>query len=56
MSNDWSSVYKKYAGKWVAFSDSERVVGHGKTAREALNQAQKKVTKCPVYTMCRLEV
>ncbi len=26
MSIDWSGVYKKYAGKWVAFADDEKTV------------------------------
>jgi len=37
---DWSGVYKKYKGQWVAFADDETtVVGYGKTAQTALKKA-----------------
>lgn len=49
MSKDWSKIYKKYKGLWVAFLDDEQtVVGSGKTLKEALLQAQKKGYKEPI--------
>jgi hypothetical protein len=37
---DWTKVYEEYKGNWVALSaDNETVVGSGKTAKEALDQA-----------------
>jgi hypothetical protein len=41
---DWTSLYEKYKGLWVALSedDNETVVGSGATAKEALDQAQGK--------------
>jgi len=39
---DWTEIYNKYKGLWVALDDDEvTVVGHGKTAKEALLNAQK---------------
>ena len=49
MSKDWSNLYKKYKGLWVAFlDDEETVVGSGKTLKEALMQAQKKGYSEPI--------
>jgi len=49
MSKDWSKIYKKYKGLWVAFLDDEQtVVGSGKTLKEALNEAQKRGYKEPI--------
>ena len=49
MSKDWSKIYKKYKGLWVAFLDDEQtVVGSGKTLKEALNEAQKMGYKEPI--------
>lgn len=42
MSIDWSKVYKKYKGLWVALKDDYiTVVGSGKTPEEALKLAKK---------------
>ena len=49
MASDWTQIYKKYKGRWVAFLDDERTIfGSGKTATEALAQAQKKGTVSPI--------
>lgn len=46
---DLTKVLKGYTSGWVALSsDYEKVVGHGKTLREALNKAYKKRAKKPV--------
>ena len=51
MSKDWSEIYKKYKGLWVAFLDDEMtVVGSGKTLKEALSKAQKKGYDSPIMS------
>lgn len=48
---DWSEIYKKYKGKWVALEKDEvTVISAGKTAKEALLKAQKKGYKHPILT------
>ena len=49
MSNDWSKIYKKYKGLWVAMLDDEQtVVGSGKTLKEALLKAKEKGYSDPI--------
>ena len=49
MAIDWTKIFKKYKGLWVAFKDDEKtVVGSGKTAKEALFRAQKNGYEKPV--------
>lgn len=49
MIKDWSKIYLKYKGLWVALkSDQVTVVGSGKTAAKALEQAIKKGYKKPI--------
>lgn len=51
MSKDWTQLYKKYKGLWVALADDEvTVLGAGKTVREAVEQARKKTDKTPFIT------
>ena len=51
MSKDWTQLYKKYKGLWVALADDEiTVLGSGKTVREAVQQARKKTDKTPFLT------
>ena len=51
MAKDWTKLYKKYKGLWVALAeDEETVLCVGKTVREALEQAKKKTTKTPFLT------
>ena len=41
MVKDWTKIYKKYKGLWVAMADDEEtVLGSGKTLKEALAKAQ----------------
>lgn len=48
---DWTKIYKKYKGLWVALRDDEEtVVGSGKTARDALEKARKNGYKDPILT------
>ena len=43
MRKDWSKLYKKYKGMWVALaSDEVTVLGVGKTVKEALSKSEKK--------------
>lgn len=42
MAKDWTKLYKKYKGLWVALaSDEETVISSGKTVKEALAKAKK---------------
>lgn len=46
---DWTRIYKKYKGLWVALKDDEKsVVASGKTVREAMEKAQKKGYRQPI--------
>lgn len=48
---DWSEIYKKYKGKWVALEDDEKtVVSSGDTAKEALEAAKQKGFTNPILT------
>ncbi|KKU77782.1 MAG: hypothetical protein UY03_C0009G0012 [Parcubacteria group bacterium GW2011_GWA2_47_64] len=52
MKKDWSKLYKKYKGMWVALaSDETTVLGVGKTVKEALAKAQTKSTQTPFLTL-----
>ena len=51
MSKDWSKIYKKYKGLWVALADDEiTVLGVGKTAKEAIIKAKEKSNSTPILT------
>ena len=51
MTKDWSKLYKKYKGMWVALAeDNMTVLGAGKTAKEAVSKAQAKTAKTPFLT------
>lgn len=51
MAIDWTKIYKKYKGLWVALLDDEKtVVGSGKTAKEAWVMAQKGGHEKPILT------
>lgn len=46
---NWSSIYKKYKGLWVALRDDEEsVIAAGKTVRDVMTKAQKKGFKQPL--------
>ena len=48
---DWSQIYKKYRGKWVALAqDEQTVLASGKTAKEAWDKALKKGFQKPILT------
>ena len=51
MAIDWTKIYKKYKGLWVALKDDEKtVISSGKTAKEAINKAHDKGFKNPILT------
>jgi hypothetical protein len=51
MAIDWTKIYKKYKGLWVALEEDEiTVVASGKTAKEAWEKAQQKGSKKPILT------
>ena len=48
---NWSSIYKKYKGLWVALAQDEKtVLAAAKTAKEAFNKAKKKGYQKPILT------
>jgi hypothetical protein len=51
MSHDWTQLFKKYKGLWVALLDDEKtVVGSGKTAAIAMKQANVGGHQTPILT------
>lgn len=51
MAIDWTNIYKKYKGLWVALkTDEKTVMASGKTAKEAWDKARKKGFQKPILT------
>ena len=51
MSIDWTKIYQKYKGLWVALlDDEETVVGSGKFLKEAVREAHENGCKDPIVT------
>ena len=51
MAIDWTTIFEKYKGLWVALKDDEQtVVGSGKTLQEALEEASKNGYDEPIVT------
>lgn len=51
MAIDWTKIYEKYKGLWVALKDDElTVVASGKTAKEAWDKARAKGYKKQILT------
>lgn len=51
MAKDWTKLYEKYKGLWVALADDElTVLGFGKSVKEALDSAKKNGHKNPILT------
>ena len=49
MAIDWTQIYKKYKGLWVALKDDEKtVIASGKTAKEAWEKAKKEGYEKPI--------
>ncbi len=48
---DWTQLYKKYKGLWIALENDEKtVVASGKTAKEAWDKARKEGYEKPILT------
>jgi len=57
MAIDWTKIYKKYKGLWVALKDDEvTVIASGKTAKETWEKAQKKGYKMPIMFRVPTEI
>ena len=51
MAVDWTDIYKKYKGFWVALkADEKTVLARGKTAKAAWNKARKLGYEKPILT------
>ena len=51
MAKNWTKLYKKYNGLWVALADDETtVLGYGSTVKIALEKAKLKTSKTPFLT------
>lgn len=47
---DWTKIYQKYKGFWVALRDDEQtVISSGKTLEETAKKAEKKGFKNPIF-------
>jgi len=57
MAIDWTKIYKKYKGLWVALLDDQlTVVGSGKTLKEALKGATQKGHSNPIFMRVPAEI
>jgi predicted RNase H-like HicB family nuclease len=51
MAIDWTKIYNKYKGKWVALAEDEKtVIAAGSTLKEALTKARKASNVEPILT------
>ena len=51
MAINWTDIFNRYKGLWVALDDDEEtVVAFGETAGDALKEAQKKGFKNPILS------
>ena len=49
MTHDWTHLFKKYRGKWVALADDETtVIAAAATAKQALHSSAAKGTSDPL--------
>lgn len=47
---DWTEIYKRYKGMWVALKDDEQtVISSGKTLRETAQKAKTKGFVKPIF-------
>jgi len=57
MAIDWTKIYKKYRGLWVALEDDEKtVISSGKTAKKAWDDARKKGYEKPILFRVPTEI
>ena len=46
---DWTDIYKKYKGLWVALKDDKKtVVASGRTVKQVMDRAQEKGYTQPI--------
>jgi hypothetical protein len=51
MAIDWTPIFEKYKGLWVALkADEQTVVGSGKTLQQALEEASRNGYDEPIVT------
>lgn len=49
MAIDWTKIFQKYKGLWVALNDDEKtVISSGKTVKEVMSRAKKKGFTLPI--------
>jgi hypothetical protein len=54
---DWTKIYKKYRGLWVALKkDNKTVIASGQTLKEAVEKAKKKGYKEPILFRVPTEI
>lgn len=57
MVKDWSKIWKRYKGSWVAFAKDEKtVLASGKTPKEAWDKARAKGYKKPILSYMPVEL
>ena len=57
MAIDWTKIYEKHKGLWVALLDDEKtVVGSGKTLEKALKEAKKVGYQNPIVMRVPTEI
>lgn len=57
MAIDWTKIYKKYKGLWVALDEKEKkVVAFDKEAKKAFEKAQRKGVKIPILFKVPTEI
>lgn len=57
MAIDWTKIYHKYKGLWVALKNDEKtVVSSGKTAKEAWDKAQKEGFTKPILSKIPVKI
>ena len=50
MAIDWTHIYKKYKGLWIALKDDEiTVISSGKTLKETAKRAEEKGFNEPIF-------
>lgn len=57
MPKNWTSIYRKYKGKWVALKDDEQtVIGSGSTMKATLAIAKKSGYEKPILFRVPIKV
>jgi len=57
MAIDWTKIYQKYKGLWVALDKDEKtIIAFDRVAKEAFRKAQKKGIKIPILFKVPTEI